>query len=137
MKKKLIAALYLILCILIGGGIGYILGNPECRYSVLSALPEQWGIKASKPQLVADEATASALAEEYYRKNFDPDRKDPRLTENARYIPQIQAWFVHLMPENYVLASRGSFSTLTSSLSGSYMVEILAEDGTIVRIHFD
>ena len=45
MKKKLIAALYLILCILIGGGIGYILGNPECRYSVLSALPEQWGIK--------------------------------------------------------------------------------------------
>jgi len=41
------------------------------------------------------------------------------------------------MPENYVLASRESFSTLTSSLSGSYMVEILAEDGTIVGMHFD
>ena len=137
MKKKLTAALCLILCILMGGGIGYILGNPECRYQALNILPEQWGIEASKPQLIADEATASTLAEEYYRKNFDLQGKDPRLAEKARYVPQIQAWFVYLMPENYVLASRESFNPLTSSLSGSYMVEILAGDGTIVGIHFD
>lgn len=137
MKNKLTAALCLVLCILVGGSVGYIAGNPEYRYGVLSALPGQWEIKASKPQLVADAETASALAEEYYRKNFDPQEKDPRLAEKARYIPQIQAWFVYLMPENYVLASRESFSTLASSLSGSYMVEILAGDGTIVGIHFD
>ena len=57
MKKKLTAALCLILCVLFGGGIGYIFGNPECRYQVLNSLPAQWGVEAIKPQLVADEET--------------------------------------------------------------------------------
>ena len=136
MKKKLTAALCLLLCVLLGGGIGYILGNPECRYQALNILPAQWGVEAIKPQLVADEKTASALAEEYYRKNFDPDGKDPRLTEKVYYIPNVQMWFVYLRPEKYVLASRESFSTLTTPLTGSYVVEILAEDGTVVSMDF-
>ena len=136
MKKKLTAALYLLLCVLFGGGIGYIFGNPECRYTVLSALPEQWGIEASKPQLVSDEATAFALAEEYYRKNFDPDGKDPRLADRAYYIPQVQSWNVNLMPEGYVLAARKSYSTLTTPNSGYYSIDIRAEDGAVLGIHF-
>ena len=136
MKKKLAVAICLLLCVLFGGGIGYIFGNPECRYSVLSALPEQWGFEASKPQLVSDEATAFAIAEEYYRKNFDPDGKDPRLADRAYYIPQVQSWKVLLLPE-YVLAARESISTLTTPYSGYYSIDIRAEDGAVLGIHFD
>ena len=137
MKKKLTAALCLLLCVLFGGGIGYVLGNPECRYSVLSALPEQWGIEVINPQLVSDEATAFAIAEQYYRKNFDPDRKDPRLADRAYYIPQVQSWHVVLMPEGYVLAARESYSTLTAPYSGYCSINIRAEDGVVLGIHFD
>ena len=136
MKKKLTAALCLLLCVLFGGGIGYIFGNPECRYSVLSALPEQWGVEVINPQLVSDEATAFAIAEEYYRKNFDPDGKDPRLADRAYYIPQVQSWHVVLMPE-YVLAARESISTLTTPYSGYCSIVIRAEDGVVLGIHFD
>ncbi|MBQ2955519.1 MAG: hypothetical protein IJE08_03570 [Clostridia bacterium] len=137
MKKKLTAAFCLILCVLLGGGIGYILGNPECRYQVLNILPAQWGVEAIKPQLVADEETASALAEEYYRKNFDPDGKDPRLANQAYYIPQVQSWKVLLMPEGYVLAARESYSTLITPNSGYYSIDIRAEDGAVLGISFD
>ena len=135
MKKKLLSALCLILCVLLGIGTGYIAGHAGLCRSILGPVLQQWGFE--QKDRITDAEAACALAEAYYRENFDPDGKDPRLADKAIHIPPVGGWLVTLLPEGYVLASEKSFSTLTGSWNGStYYVDILAEDGAVLGISF-
>ncbi len=136
MKKKLIAALCLVLCVLLGAGAGYLMGHDGLRRSVLDSLFGQWSLE--QVDRIANESDAAVLAEAYYNDNFNPDGKDPRLTAKAFYIPEVGSWLVILAPENYVLAKNKSFSTLTDLWSVStYSLHIRAKDGMILSIDFE
>ena len=134
MRKKLIAALCLILCVLLGAGIGYAIRDAG-YHNQIKRLSSQHRFDLSNPPLIADAETASRLAETYYQSNFNQNGKDPRLAQSARYIPQIGTWTVLLMPEEYVLAMRESFSTVMM-VGNSCSVTIQASDGTILSIEF-
>lgn len=134
MKKRLIAALCLLLCTLLSGVIGYSVGNAEYQ-SRIDALSDQAGFDPNNPPLIADADTAAARAEAYYREIIDPDGSDPRLAFFVTFYPQSKTWNVCLSPEDYVLKQReGSIDYMM--VGDSYDMEILAEDGTILRAQF-
>ena len=134
MKKKLIAALCAVLCILLGTGAGYLIGQAEYQ-SRIDRLSDQAGFDPHNPPLITDGNTVTALAESYYRETIDPDGSDPRLAHFVRFHPQSGTWSACLMEEDYVLKLReGSVDYMI--VGNSYDMEILAEDGTILSVQF-
>ena len=105
MKKKLLAALCAVLCILLGTGAGYLIGQAEYQ-SRIDCLYDQAALPPGPSPLIADAQAASALGEAYYRENVEPDGSDPRLTSSVYYAPQSGIWNVCLMEEDYVLKQR-------------------------------
>ena len=134
MKKKLLAALCAVLCILLGTGAGYLIGQAEYQ-SRIDCLYDQAAFPPGPSPLIADAQAASALGEADYRENVDPDGSDPRLTYSVYYAPQSGIWNVCLMEEDYVLKQReGSLDYMI--VGDSYDMDILAADGTIISAQY-
>ena len=132
--KKLIAALCAVLCILLGTGAGYLIGQAEYQ-SRIDRMYDQAAFPPDSSPLIADAQAAAELAEAYYRENVDPDGSDPRLTYSVYYAPQSGIWNVCLMEEDYVLKQReGSLDYMR--LGDSYDMDILAADGTIISAQY-
>ena len=132
--KKLIAAFCAVLCILLGTGAGYLIGQAEYQ-SRIDRVYDQAAFSSCPSPLIADAQAASALGEAYYRENVDPDGSDPRLTYSVYYAPQSGIWNVCLMEEDYVLKQReGSLDYMM--VGGSYDMDILAADGTIISAQY-
>ncbi|MBQ2955520.1 MAG: hypothetical protein IJE08_03575 [Clostridia bacterium] len=134
MKKKLTAALCAALCLLLGTGAGYLIGQAE-HQSRFDRMYDQAAFSPGSSPLIADAQAAAALAETYYRENVDPDGSDPRLVSSIFYLSQSGIWSVCQMPEYYVLKQReGSLDYMM--VGGSYDMEILAADGTILSAQY-
>ena len=132
--KKLLAALCAVLCVLLGTGAGYLIGQTEYQ-SRIDHLYDQAAFSPGPSPLIADAQAASVLAETYYRENVDPDGSDPRLTDFVYYASQSGIWNVCLMEEDYVLKHReGSLDYMI--VGGSYDMDILAADGTILSAQY-
>ena len=131
MKKKLIFALCAVLCVLLGAGAGYLIGQAEYSSSPFSDILSELGFDKDNPPLIADADAAAALAEAYYRENVDQDGSNPRLAGIIAYAPQAKIWRVSLSPEEEVLKEREAFPT-HMTVGDSYDLQILAADGTIL-----
>ena len=134
MKKKLTAALCAVLCVLLGAGAGYLIGQTE-HQSRIDRMYNQTAFPPGSSPLIADAQAAAALAEAYYRENVDPDGSDPRLASSVYYSPQSGIWNVGLSEEDRVLKEReGSFDDMW--VGGSFDMDILAADGTILSAQY-
>ena len=128
--KKLIAAFCAVLCILLGTGAGYLIGQAEYQ-SRIDRVYDQAAFSPGPSPLIADAQAAAALAETYYRENVDPDGSDPRLADSISYNLPSETWSICLMPEDYVLKLREDFFA-DLMVGGSYEIDIWAKDGTVL-----